>query len=205
MFAFNNFYVTKLICFLFGYFRMVQMVGKHAKLLHFGWLYYINLIGASIWLAQAVWLQCKDTPHCVADGLTNDMAVNLCMGSWMYSISGYIEDRGIADRTKNPHFAFLKVAALFTMIMGCFFMLAIKYWLIAEDGRISYYATEYQDKLLQIVDEDASEKKNVQNIRYQYYIHLCHSFTNFLIYNYLWGTFSLLRIYDKAVSQMGVN
>jgi hypothetical protein len=165
---------------------MEQMIGKHAKHwnghtkarndinLHFGWLYYINGIAASVWLGQAIYLQYKETafsPHCVADGLTNEMAVDLCMGSWVYYISGYNEDRGIAERTKIPHFAFLKVAAPLTMLMACCFLLVSKYWLIAEEGRINFYATEYKDKLLQSVDEDAAEKKNIQNIRFQYYNH----------------------------------
>jgi len=51
------------------------------------------------------------------------------------------------------------------MMMSVLFIVARKYWLIAEEGRISTYVTEYKDKMLPTIDQETADKKNIQNVR----------------------------------------
>jgi hypothetical protein len=156
------------------------MIGKHGDNwmgptkarkdinLYFGFMFYINGLGASLWLAQAVWLSYKDAtyaPHCISSNLPNEMSVDFCLGSWKYYITGHKENIGVPDRINEKQFAFLKIAAPVTLCMAIMFMLVRWYWLIAEEGRVSNFATEYKDKMLPTMEEETAEKKNIQNIR----------------------------------------
>ena len=51
------------------------------------------------------------------------------------------------------------------MLMGVMFMMASRYWLIAEEGRVSNYVSEFKDKMLPTMEEETAEKKHIQNIR----------------------------------------
>ena len=138
--------------------------------LYFGWMYYINGILASMWMAEAVWLQYKDAiyaPDCYTDGLTRQMAVNFCTGSWrifVTAIYAWAPDEK-PDRLEKPQFAFIKIAPPLTLLMAVISMVVTRYWLIAEEGRVSHYVTEYKDKILPTMEEETAEKKNIQNTR----------------------------------------
>ena len=159
---------------------MDNMLGKHATNwsgptkarkdinLYFGWMYYIQGFGASVWLAQAVWLQYTAsayTPHCASLALTPEMAVDFCLGSWKFFIHAANDELGIPDRVKTKQFAFIKIGAPVCLLMCVLFMMAKRYWLIGEEGRVSNYVTEYKDKMLPAMEEETAEKKNIQNIR----------------------------------------
>ena len=45
------------------------------------------------------------------------------------------------------------------------YLFAIRYWLQAEEGRVSNYTTEYKDKMLPTMDDEAADKKRLQNVR----------------------------------------
>ncbi len=159
---------------------MEQMIGKHGGNwigptkarkdinLYIGYMYYINGLCASLWLIEAIWIQFNYaiyTPHCLSTNLTPELANDFCLGSWKIYISGYKGIQDLPARIKDRHFAFIKCAPLVTLLMSVLFIMARKYWLIAEEGRISAYVTEYKDKMLPTMEQETAEKKNIQNVR----------------------------------------
>ncbi len=179
-------------------FSMEQVIGRHAQNwrgptkarkelnLYFGWMFYINGIGASIWMIEAAWLQYNNTfyePHCYGHDLNEQMARDFCLGSWKYFIAGHNEEHPFPERCKIPHFAFMKIAAPVTFLMGLLNVIVIHYWLFAEEGRVSFYVTEYKDKMLPTMEEEAAEQKKIQNIRCQFQQKLkCPKFCSYTYY-----------------------
>ena len=53
------------------------------------------------------------------------------------------------------------MAAPIIPFMAILSMLVTHYWLIAEEGRVSNYITEYKDKMLPTMEEETFEKKNI--------------------------------------------
>jgi hypothetical protein len=69
------------------------------------------------------------------------------------------------DRLLKSQFAFIKVAAPITAFMALLFIMARRYWLIAEEGRVNTIVAEFRDKMLPSIDDEAAEKRRQQNIR----------------------------------------
>jgi hypothetical protein len=89
---------------------MEQIIGRHGNNwmgpsksrkdinLYIGLMYYISGIGASLWMAQAVWLQYKDAtmlPVCKSTLMEKEQALAYCLGSWKIYVSGHSEELGV--------------------------------------------------------------------------------------------------------------
>ncbi len=74
----------------------------------------------------------------------------------------------------------MKIAAPVTFLMGLLYVIVIQYWLFAEEGRVSFYVTEYKDKMLATMEEEAAQKNKMQNIRCQFQPNLkCPKFCSY--------------------------
>ena len=191
---------------------MEQMIGKHGNNwlgvtkarkdinLYFGWMKFVNGLGASLWLAQTVWISFNYavySPHCVSSKLDKEMAVDACLGSWKIFITGLNDQDGRPDRVTKKYFAFIKLAPAFMALMGMMFFVAIRYWLQAEQGRVSNYTTEYKDKMLPTMDDEAAEKRRLHNVRADRIAYITRAivefpgdqwyFTRYLLANFMTG------------------
>jgi hypothetical protein len=72
------------------------------------------------------------------------------------------------ERLLTSQFAFIKIAAHVTTLMALLFIMARRYWLIAEEGRVNSMVAEFRDKMLPTIDDEAAEKRRQQNIRCQF-------------------------------------
>ena len=159
---------------------MEQMIGKHGqnwmgptKLrndinLYLGLMYYISGFGSSLWMAEAVWMQFKDTsfaPNCMSTMQDKEASGSFCLSSWRIFVHGHTDEAGVPDRIRSPQFAFIKVVVPLTLLMSILLIMARRYWLIAEEGRVNIFVSEFRDKILPQMDEEAADQKKLQNIR----------------------------------------
>ena len=156
------------------------MIGKHGQNwmgptksrndinLYLGLMYYISGFGSSLWMAQAVWMQFKDSsfaPNCISSMLGKEASASFCLSSWRIFVHGHKDYIGRPERTLLPQFAFIKVVVPLTLLMSIFLIMARRYWLIAEEGRVNIFVSEFRDKILPQMDEEAADQKKLQNVR----------------------------------------
>ncbi len=89
---------------------MEQVIGRHAQNwrgptkprkelnLYFGWMFYINGFGASMWMIEAAWLQYNNTffvPHCYGRDMNEEVSISSMFYEQLLPAFAHIDPKSV--------------------------------------------------------------------------------------------------------------
>ena len=128
--------------------------------LSIGFLSLILSLGASLWIAQGVYLQytsLSNSPVCMEFQGSETKSTRYCMGHWSIHVNGHLES-GRARRSDIPQFAWHKVHGLVTFGMGLLFVAINFLWWMWEKGLVTKYTAGFTDKAIPTITNNPEQR-----------------------------------------------